>query len=211
MFSASLGENLSDWFEKLEQYMPLQGISVTDDVYKEAYLEAKLSGVAQASFKELKRRNNPPTTYDQFKQELIVIYPDSRDSDVHQQIIYDEPMSNEISNAFVNCNLDPFCTCKYCPQHGTKNDSDKPPTNTAEPIIQQVDQPPPQKYPTETIMDTDRPKTPQIDEHQLAIDKLTYALNTIEMECEHKNDPIIREKLEKHASSVKLQLAQVIT
>uniref|UniRef100_A0A915IP18 Uncharacterized protein n=1 Tax=Romanomermis culicivorax TaxID=13658 RepID=A0A915IP18_ROMCU len=60
-------------------------------------------------------------------------------------------------------------------------------------------------------MDTDRPKTPQIDEHQLAIDKLTYALNIIEMECEQEDDPIIREKLRKHASSIKLQLAQIIT
>uniref|UniRef100_A0A915JQD8 Uncharacterized protein n=1 Tax=Romanomermis culicivorax TaxID=13658 RepID=A0A915JQD8_ROMCU len=119
-------------------------------------------------------------------------------------------MSNEISNAFVNCNLDPFCMCKYCPQHGTKNDSDKPQTNTAQPIIQQVDQPPPQKYPMETIMDTDHLKTLQIDVHQLAIDKLTYALNTIKMECEYEDD-LFKEKLRKHASSIKLQLAQVIT
>uniref|UniRef100_A0A915KW69 Uncharacterized protein n=1 Tax=Romanomermis culicivorax TaxID=13658 RepID=A0A915KW69_ROMCU len=31
------------------------------------------------------------------------------------------------------------------------------------------------------------------------------------MECEHEDDPIIKEKREKHASSIKLQLAQVIT
>uniref|UniRef100_A0A915KVF0 Uncharacterized protein n=1 Tax=Romanomermis culicivorax TaxID=13658 RepID=A0A915KVF0_ROMCU len=106
---------------------------------------------------------------------------------------------------------DPFCMCKYCPQHGTKNDLDRPQNNTAQPIIQQVDQPPPQKYRTDTIMDTNHPKTLQIDEHQLAIDKLTYVLNTIKMECEHEDDPIIKEKLGKHASSIKLQLAQVIT
>uniref|UniRef100_A0A915KQ97 Uncharacterized protein n=1 Tax=Romanomermis culicivorax TaxID=13658 RepID=A0A915KQ97_ROMCU len=51
----------------------------------------------------------------------------------------------------------------------------------------------------------------KIDSHQLAVDKLTFALNTIEIENEQENDPTIKEKLNKYASLLKTQLADVIT
>uniref|UniRef100_A0A915IRC4 Uncharacterized protein n=1 Tax=Romanomermis culicivorax TaxID=13658 RepID=A0A915IRC4_ROMCU len=57
----------------------------------------------------------------------------------------------------------------------------------------------------------DHPKTPFVDEHQISVDKLTFALNKIEMECGHEDDSIVKEKLTKHASNIKLQLSQIIT
>uniref|UniRef100_A0A915JKG5 Uncharacterized protein n=1 Tax=Romanomermis culicivorax TaxID=13658 RepID=A0A915JKG5_ROMCU len=51
----------------------------------------------------------------------------------------------------------------------------------------------------------------KVDSHQLAMDKLTYALNMIEIETQQESDPTIKQKLDKYASLLKTQLAEIIT
>uniref|UniRef100_A0A915HK45 Uncharacterized protein n=1 Tax=Romanomermis culicivorax TaxID=13658 RepID=A0A915HK45_ROMCU len=67
----------------------------------------------------------------------------------------------------------------------------------------------------DTISDVEmtEPKSNQnaIDSHQLAVDKLTVALNAIEIESENEPDPLVKENLIKHATNIKLQLSQFLT
>uniref|UniRef100_A0A915L3P0 Uncharacterized protein n=1 Tax=Romanomermis culicivorax TaxID=13658 RepID=A0A915L3P0_ROMCU len=50
-----------------------------------------------------------------------------------------------------------------------------------------------------------------VNNHQLGIDKLMFALNRIEMEADEELDQTVKQKLKKHASAIKLQRAQVLT
>jgi len=88
-FSGSFGEQFTDWLERFNQYMTLQGIGDQEDAYKIAFLESNLIGGALASLHELKKDSVNPVTYDLLVRGLKDMYPDGRDSDVHQQMIFD--------------------------------------------------------------------------------------------------------------------------
>uniref|UniRef100_A0A915IZV1 CCHC-type domain-containing protein n=1 Tax=Romanomermis culicivorax TaxID=13658 RepID=A0A915IZV1_ROMCU len=105
----------------------------------------------------------------------------------------------------INCNLtkqiDPLCTCMFCPTHGKKINTK--PSEKMEPKQ-------PNQSTDDQAMVTEEAEKSN-DNHQLAIDKLTFALNTIEMEADEESDQTVKQKLEKHAAATKLQLAQVLT
>jgi len=88
-FSGSIGDSFSEWKEKLNRYLTLQGVSDTEDEYRKAFLENCLSGAALASYRELKNSANPPDTYDMILTELSQLFPEGKDSDIHRQIIFD--------------------------------------------------------------------------------------------------------------------------
>lgn len=71
--------------------MTLQGIDKNDDNFRCAYLEANLTGAGLGSIKEVKKAafGVPPKKYADLVQGLTEIYPVERDSDVHQQLLYD--------------------------------------------------------------------------------------------------------------------------
>uniref|UniRef100_A0A915JLB2 Peptidase S1 domain-containing protein n=1 Tax=Romanomermis culicivorax TaxID=13658 RepID=A0A915JLB2_ROMCU len=97
IFSGAQGENLLEWFDKFEKFRTLQGIPARDHDYRITYPENYLTGVALATFKELKRRpNNPLVTFQDFKKALLAIYPTGTDSDLLQQRIKDQ--SDRVKN-----------------------------------------------------------------------------------------------------------------
>ena len=87
-FTGTFGESFSEWIEKLNHYMILQGINNNDDLYKVAYLEANLLSSALASFHEL-HNSLPRVNFESLVDRLKSVYPDDRDSDLHQQLLYD--------------------------------------------------------------------------------------------------------------------------
>jgi len=89
-FSGAIGESFSGWLEKIKQYLILQGITEQNDEFRKAYLEANITGTAQAAFREMKQAENPPTTFEEITDALAEIFPENRDSDIHQQILYDK-------------------------------------------------------------------------------------------------------------------------
>uniref|UniRef100_A0A915I317 Uncharacterized protein n=1 Tax=Romanomermis culicivorax TaxID=13658 RepID=A0A915I317_ROMCU len=78
----------------------------------------------------------------------------------------------------------PLYICVVCPMHGSSK-SQKTQENSD---AKRTDMPP------APMADIEMAKQ-KIDSHQLAIDKLTFALNTIKCENEQENDPTIKEKL----------------
>uniref|UniRef100_A0A915JZI7 CCHC-type domain-containing protein n=1 Tax=Romanomermis culicivorax TaxID=13658 RepID=A0A915JZI7_ROMCU len=104
----------------------------------------------------------------------------------------------------------PFCTCIFCPKHGNRLQN-----NTAQDQNREVNEENNGQAAGTSISDVEmvESKSDQtvIDSHQLAIDKLTVALNAIEIETENEPDPLIKEKLAKHATNIKLQLSQFLT
>lgn len=101
LFSGSLGENFSEWVEKLEKFMTLNGITVQDDEMRQAFLEAHLNGSASAIHDDIKRRDKPPD-YVTLKRLLIEHFPEGRDSDVHQQLLIERKQKrNETVNEFI--------------------------------------------------------------------------------------------------------------
>uniref|UniRef100_A0A915L6T9 RNA-directed DNA polymerase n=1 Tax=Romanomermis culicivorax TaxID=13658 RepID=A0A915L6T9_ROMCU len=111
-------------------------------------------------------------------------------------IIPEEPF-NIVS---VNIADRPLCICVVCTMH----DSGKSQKTQENSDAKWTDMPP-------ALMADIEMAEQKIDSHQLAVDKLTFALNTIEIENEQENDPTIKEKLNKYASLLKTQLADIIT
>uniref|UniRef100_A0A915HZ79 Retrotransposon gag domain-containing protein n=1 Tax=Romanomermis culicivorax TaxID=13658 RepID=A0A915HZ79_ROMCU len=101
-FSGNFGETFSDWIEKLTHFMTLQGIGDNDELYKIAYLESNLIGSALASLHDLKR-DLDPVTFQALVQGFKELYPDGRDSDLHQQLLYDRKQKkNESVTEYVD-------------------------------------------------------------------------------------------------------------
>uniref|UniRef100_A0A915J880 CCHC-type domain-containing protein n=1 Tax=Romanomermis culicivorax TaxID=13658 RepID=A0A915J880_ROMCU len=67
----------------------VRGMTNANDSYKIALLESYLTADAQASLRELKKKQPSLQTFDDYVTELQVLYPENRDSDIHQQLIYD--------------------------------------------------------------------------------------------------------------------------
>jgi len=90
-FSVAVGKSLSNFLDRLNQYMLMQGIDGNghnDDRFQQAYLENSLTGTALASYKELKKKPNVQD-FSRLVGELKKLYPECRDADLYQQLIYD--------------------------------------------------------------------------------------------------------------------------
>uniref|UniRef100_A0A915HSM7 Uncharacterized protein n=1 Tax=Romanomermis culicivorax TaxID=13658 RepID=A0A915HSM7_ROMCU len=91
----------------------------------------------------------------------------------------------------------PICICVVCPIHSCKQQKTQDSNNT-------------EQTPPISMADVEMTKQ-KVDSHQLAVDKLTYALNMIKIETQQESDPTIKQKLDKYASLLKTQLTEVIT
>uniref|UniRef100_A0A915K3L5 Uncharacterized protein n=1 Tax=Romanomermis culicivorax TaxID=13658 RepID=A0A915K3L5_ROMCU len=111
----------------------------------------------------------------------------------------DTQITNHRYNNATNQTDRPLCICVLCPMHG----SDKSQKTQENSDAIGTDMPP-------ALMADIEMAEQKIHIHQLAVDKLTFALNTIEIENEQENDNTIKEKLNKYASLLNTQLADVI-
>jgi len=89
LFSRGFGESLTCFYEKFCQNLILQGVSLEDNDFCIAYLESYLSGAALAYFKATKAKQNCPKTFKEWAEKLKWAFPDGRDSDVHQMMVFD--------------------------------------------------------------------------------------------------------------------------
>jgi len=90
-FSGGIGESYDEFFDRLQQYMLMQGIDgtgVQDNRFQLAYLENNLSGAALATFKELRKKPNMQD-FASVAAGMKTAFQEGRDSDVYQQIIHD--------------------------------------------------------------------------------------------------------------------------
>uniref|UniRef100_A0A915JPF4 Uncharacterized protein n=1 Tax=Romanomermis culicivorax TaxID=13658 RepID=A0A915JPF4_ROMCU len=93
-----------------------------------------------------------------------------------------------------------MCICIVCPTHGNKqsiqikNLANESKTSEIGDVIME-----------------DQLKEPKIDPHQMAIDKLTYALNMVKIKANQEPNLDTKAKFEKYASLLKQQLSDVIT
>jgi len=93
-FSGAVGESLANFLDRLNQYMLMQGIDGNghnDDRFQQAYLENSLTGAALASYKELKKKPNVQD-FSRLVVELKKLYPEGRDADLYQQLIFDRKL-----------------------------------------------------------------------------------------------------------------------
>jgi len=92
VFSGAIGDSFSDWLEKINRFYALQNLtdSDADENFKIAFLENNLIGSASASYHEIKNRDNPPTTFTDITEALSLLYPEGKDADLHQQLLFDK-------------------------------------------------------------------------------------------------------------------------
>jgi len=88
-FSGGFGESFSNFYDKFCQNLILQGVSLEDSTFCSTYLESYLSGAALAYFKKTKAKTNCPKTFKDWIEKIKLAFPDGRDSDVHQSMIFD--------------------------------------------------------------------------------------------------------------------------
>jgi len=88
-FSGNFGESCGDFIDKLNKFFTLQGISDNDNNYKIVYLDSSLLASAHAIFVEIQNSISPPTTYDAYVTALKQAFPEGRDCDIFQQVIFD--------------------------------------------------------------------------------------------------------------------------
>jgi len=88
-FSGGFGESVKEFTDKLKHSMILQGVSEEDDTFSCAYLESFLSGAALVFYKQRKTSRNAPANFAEWIDVLLEAFPEGRDSDVHQMLIYD--------------------------------------------------------------------------------------------------------------------------
>jgi len=69
--------------------MILQGVSQENEDFASAYLESFLTGAALVFYKHKKNIRNAPTTFDEWIDALKEAFPEGRDADLHQMLIYD--------------------------------------------------------------------------------------------------------------------------
>jgi len=88
-FSGGFGESVKEFTDKLKHSMVLQGVSEEDDTFACAYLESFLSGAALVFYKQRKTSRNAPANFAAWIDLVLEAFPEGRDSDVHQMLIYD--------------------------------------------------------------------------------------------------------------------------
>jgi len=69
--------------------MIFQGVSEEDDTFACAYLESFLSRTALVFYKQRNTSRNAPANFAEWVDVLREAFPEKRDSDVHQMLIYD--------------------------------------------------------------------------------------------------------------------------
>jgi len=89
LFTGGFGESFSEFIEKMKQNLILQRISLEENDFMIAYLESFLGGSALAFFKATKLRTNSPKTFKDWVEKIKLKFPDGRDCDVHQLLLFD--------------------------------------------------------------------------------------------------------------------------
>jgi len=74
-FSGGFGESCSEFLKKLKQLMILQGVTVEDHHFCEAFLESHLTGNALAVFHNIKKDASPPDSFKPTRFQTINIVP----------------------------------------------------------------------------------------------------------------------------------------
>jgi len=89
LFTGGFGECFSEFIEKMKQNLVLQGISLEENDFMIAYLESLLGGASLTFFKSTQLRTNSPKTFKDWVEKIEIKFPDGRDCDVHQLLLFD--------------------------------------------------------------------------------------------------------------------------
>ena len=86
LFSGALGEHFTEWHEGFKRYLTIQGVKSEDEELQKMYLEYHLTGPALGVIENFKTINLRPR-YVQYVNELLRVFPDSRDADLQQRLL----------------------------------------------------------------------------------------------------------------------------